>query len=173
MKRIVLFLCAVVAAVSLTACGDNGTADNSVSPVTESSAGEVSEENTISSAAATLESSPLQITEKLASVEEYLAIPQVQDQMDALSELMESMGMTMTVAGEGNKLIYTYTYVQQIDAAAAKPQLESGLDAQESTMKSVASSLKLYVDVENPIVVVHYLNADGSEIYTREFNAES
>lgn len=156
------FLCAVVAAVSLTACGDNGTADNSVSPVTESSAGEVSEENTISSAAATLESSPLQITEKLASVEEYLAIPQVQDQMDAMSELMESMGMTMTVAGEGNKLIYTYTYGQQIDAAA-----------QESTMKSVASSLKLYVDVENPIVVVHYLNADGSEIYTREFNAES
>lgn len=44
--------------------------------------------------------------------------------------------------------------------------------SQADTFKNVASSIKAAVEVENPVVVVRYLNADGSEIYSEEFAAE-
>ena len=39
--------------------------------------------------------------------------------------------------------------------------------SQADTFQNAASSIKVAVEVENPVVVVRYLNADGSEIYSK------
>lgn len=55
-------------------------------------------------------------------------------------------------------------------ALAADPStLESSLQSQASTFESVASSLKAAVEVENPVVVVRYLDNTGAEIVAQEF----
>ena len=200
-KTAVLLFIALWSAVSLTACGDAAGSSSAASAESAQTALSSSETETLgeapSSSAAEQSSEPASDnkaaehavpednskqttsaatggagTEKLSSVEEYLALPTVQESIDVLSQTLEASGLKMTVTGEGSRLIYTYTYGTQVDAAAAKPLLESGLDNQAATMETVAASLKLYVDIEDPIVVVRYLNADGSEIYTREFQAE-
>ena len=43
---------------------------------------------------------------------------------------------------------------------------------QEATFSSIASSLKLVVDVEDPVVEVVYADSQGNVIYSQEFHAE-
>ena len=47
--------------------------------------------------------------------------------------------------------------------------MESSLQSQASTFETVASSLKAAVEVENPVVVVRYLDNTGAEIVAQEF----
>ena len=80
--------------------------------------------------------------------------------------------MDISISGEDNKLIYTYTYSQNVDTSQMADTLKNAMASQADTFKNVASSIKAAVEVENPVVVVRYLNADGSEIYSEEFAAE-
>ena len=109
---------------------------------------------------------------KYATMEEYVQSDEVQKELDSVMDQLEGSGMQMEVYGDGDKLVYAYTYTEEIDAELAAPLLESALLEQGDQFESVADALKKEVDVENPIVVVTYLNADGSEIYSAEFTAE-
>lgn len=107
------------------------------------------------------------------SIEDYLNMPEVKSQMDALIDSMSGMGMTIEVTGEGNKLIYSYYFDTQLDdVETVRAGLEEGIKAQEATFKTIAKSLKEEINVENPVVVIKYFNADGSELYTVEFTAD-
>lgn len=109
---------------------------------------------------------------KFASVQEYLADPDVKKELDALCESMSQNGMNMKITGEGSKLIYTYIFAEQLDAAQMKPALEEALVSQESVFTMTADQLKLVVDVKKPIVVVRYVNADKSVILEKEYSAK-
>lgn len=111
---------------------------------------------------------------KAGSVQDYLDKPEVKSQLDAALSALEGTGMNMTVSGEDNKLIYTYTFETQLDDAdgTISAGLEEGMKAQESTFKNIAKSLKDEIKVKDPVVVIKYLNADGSEIYTVEYTAD-
>ncbi len=108
---------------------------------------------------------------KYATVDEYVNSDAVQAELATVMEQMEGSGMQMDVYGDGNKLVYAYTYDVEIDAEQAAPLLEEALAAEADTFEDVAASLKSAVDVENPTVVVTYLNPDGSVIYSAEFTA--
>lgn len=82
------------------------------------------------------------------------------------------MGLDLKITGEGNKLIYTYTYATQLDEDGVAEQLKEGLNAQASTFEGVASNLKDVINVDNPVVVVTYLNKDGTVLHTQEFTAK-
>ncbi len=106
------------------------------------------------------------------SMEKYVKSDEVQSTIETLKE---SLGSTLDIdiKGEDNKLIYEYAYTSQIeDVESAKSTLDSGLEAQKTTFVNVANSLKDAVDVENPVVVVRYLNADGTLITEAEYEAE-
>lgn len=111
---------------------------------------------------------------KAGNVQDYLNKPEVKSQLDALIDSMKDAGMNMTVTGEDNKLIYTYTFETQLDDAdgTISAGLEEGMKAQESTFKNIAKSLKDEIKVKDPVVVIKYLNADGSELYTVEYTAD-
>lgn len=111
-------------------------------------------------------------TEKYKTIAEFVESAEMQQQLESAKSAVEAQGMSISVAGEEDKLIYTYTFAEGTDLTDAEEVLKEGLDAQAGTFESVASTLKLVVDVENPIVVVTYLNSDGTVVYSDEFTAK-
>ena len=66
--------------------------------------------------------------------------------------------------------VYTIDSAYVTDTTA--DQLESGIQAQSSTFEELAAALKKEVKVDNPIVVVQYIDSDGNEIFSQEFTAK-
>lgn len=172
--RIFAAMMALCLALSLTACGgtQSGTssAANESSTVQESSTQEESQtsENT---PATTEEGQDETDTAGTAyafgSMEEFVNSDEIQSQLEAMQT--EELGVTVT--GEGNKLIYTYTFAEGTATDGMAEALDSAVQAQASTFESIAASIALAVDVENPVVVVRYQDSTGAEIYSAEFSA--
>ena len=83
---------------------------------------------------------------------------------------MEGTGLTADITAEDNKLVYNFTITDpnvaaSLDAAA----LQSSLDSQASTFESIASTIPLAVEIDNPVVVVRYLDSTGAVIVSQEF----
>lgn len=161
-KGFKLFACAVAMtmALSLGACGSKDDEDTKAK--TEESSDEEEE----------ADDSSEEITGKFDSIEDYVNSELLQSQLSSMMDSLEGSGMSMEVKGEGDKLIYSYKYDEVVKAEGMAETLQAGLESQASTFSQVASSLKLAVDVENPIVVVEYIDANGEMIYSQEFTAE-
>ena len=80
--------------------------------------------------------------------------------------------MSIELKGEGNQLIYVYTIDSAYVTDSTASQLESGLSSQSSVFVELASALKDEVAVDNPVVVVQYVDSDGNEIFSQQFTAE-
>ncbi|MEE1319059.1 MAG: DUF4854 domain-containing protein [Ruminococcus sp.] len=103
----------------------------------------------------------------------YIESETFQTQLDSMKSSVESM-MDVDVRAEENKLIYEITYKTQIDDSlldATKEQLDSTFNAMSSTYENLANSMKEEVGIDNPVVVLSILNADGKEITSLEFSA--
>ena len=109
---------------------------------------------------------------KYKTMQDYVNSSEVQEQISSVKAEVESAGMKIELKGEGNKLIYVYTLNTNDIAEDAAAQLESGLTAQASTFEELAAALKKEVKVDNPVVVVQYVDSDGKEIYSQEFTAK-
>ena len=94
------------------------------------------------------------------------------DEITGINESLESQGMTVEVVGEGNKLIYNYYYTELVNQEGLGEALEEGLTAEADTFSDVAASISEAVDVENPVVVVRYIDANGEVIHSQEFPAQ-
>lgn len=189
MKRVLAALLVMMMVLSLTACGRKEASKKDFSNAQKSQQQEkietpVERDVTFSGepdAPEETPEAPEDVTDapeaalgvQAGSVEDYLNMPEVKAQLDAVIDSMSGMGMTMEVTGEGNRLIYTYQFETQLDdVETVRAGLEEGIMAQEATFKAIAKSLKEEINVENPVVVITYLNADGSEIYTVEITAD-
>lgn len=106
------------------------------------------------------------------TIESYINTEEVQSQMTSLKQAATSMGATMDITGEGNKLIYTYTFNEDTNTEGYSEALKASLDAQASTFENLASSLKTATGVENPVIVVKYLDSKGEELASGEFEAK-
>ena len=112
------------------------------------------------------------VTGKFKTLEDFVNSDIMQQQLETQLASLEGSGIALNLTAEDNKLIYNFT-IEDADlsaALAADPStLESSLQSQASTFESVASSLKAAVEVENPVVVVRYLDNTGAEIVAQEF----
>lgn len=106
------------------------------------------------------------------SVAEFAASDLIQGQLTDLKKSLTEAGMDISITGEDNKLIYTFSYLEMEKMDGMSEAIEQQLAAQEETFKTVAKSIKAAVNVENPVVVVTYVDANGEEIYSQEFPAE-
>lgn len=159
-SRILAVSMAAVVALSLASCGSKEKEGKDDVVSTESQV-EVSEvESEIESEA------------EFQTIEDYIASDAIQSQLDTIRDSMSNDEVTVDIAAEGNKLIYICTYTEQIEADGLAEQFESALDAKASAFGSMAKALGTQIGVDSPTVEVRYLNADGTEIYTREFAAE-
>ena len=97
------------------------------------------------------------------------------EQINSQIAALENSGLTVSVYADGSTLVYDYTYAQQLDLSdeAVKQSivdaLRSGTEEQAETYKNIASVLRAIISEDNIKVRLVYNNADGSEIYTCEF----
>lgn len=113
-----------------------------------------------------------------SSLKEYVESDEVKNELDSQMKMYEDSGMSMEISAEGNKLVYTYKYTdeQLIDEdytlEDAKDYFDSAIEAQKSTFTELCAQLPLYIDVEDPVVVLRYYDMDDTLIWEKEFTAE-
>ena len=107
---------------------------------------------------------------KFSTLQEFIESDAMKAELETQLAALEGTGITADLTAEDNKLIYNFT-VEDPDLSAAMDAsaIEAALDAQASTFEAVAVSLKDAVDIDNPVVVVRYLDNTGAEIASREF----
>ncbi len=96
-----------------------------------------------------------------------------QSQIDSYKS---SFGSTLDVdvKADENKLIYEFTYKSQIeddDVEVMKEQLDTTFEANAATYEDTANELKSELKIEDPVIVIQALNADGTTIYEKSFKA--
>lgn len=112
------------------------------------------------------------ITGRFESLEDFVNSDIMQQQLETQFASLEGTGMSLELTADDNKLIYNLTIEDpDLSAVMDASALESYLDSQASTFEAIAAALPASVDVENPVVVVRYLDYTGEEIASREFPA--
>ena len=95
---------------------------------------------------------------------------EVQEQITSTDLTGSGIG-SLDIVAEGSKMVFVYTLETQVDAAATAEALEASLDAQASTFTEAVKEMQGQVEEENPSIVLRYLNADGTEIISKEYTA--
>ena len=167
-RKMLLLICAMMLAFALTACGGSGndsdTADDTQTEDNSAAGDDTAADDTSEDDGA--------VTGKYASIQEFIESDMMQEQLATQMSSLEGSGMSMELTAEDNKLIYSFKIDDpDLSAAMDASALESSLDSQASTFESVAGVLPAAIDVENPVVVVRYLDSDGNELASREFAA--
>lgn len=183
MSRFLALALALLLALSLAACG--GEEPQSSAPASQSSSQTAASSSDTEEPSSEAQESSSQTEEssqesaegeaagftKFATVEEYVNSPELQEQLSAMTEALGDT-VQLEVTGEAEKLIYHYQYPEGTATEGLAAALEEAMASQEATFSSIASSLKLVVDVEDPVVEVVYADSQGNVIYSQEFHAE-
>lgn len=166
MKKLFAMLLCAVLALTAAACTKNETASSAVN--TSSASEDVSSTGEETSSDADISSTEdASSQDETYSMEEFVALSK--DSIDAMKESFASQGLVIDVVAEGNSLVYRYQYSTAVgDTAAVKAALEDAIVEQDSVFEGVLTSVKSLVpDAES--VIVEYLDADGSEIFSKEY----
>ena len=112
---------------------------------------------------------------KYASVADYVSSDEVQYVLDMFETQLAGSGMSMDILAEGDKLVYSYK-MEGIEKANLTDEeianLGSSVEAESATFQETADQVKKLVDAEAPSLVIRYLDANGEEIYSKEFPAQ-
>lgn len=168
-RKISLIMCVIMLTFAVSACGKSDNDSKKNEPKTEDTAKDDAKDDVKDDAE---DNDDAAVTGKFKTLEDFVNSDIMQQQLETQLASLEGSGIALNLTAEDNKLIYNFT-IEDADlsaALAADPStLESSLQSQASTFESVASSLKAAVEVENPVVVVRYLDNTGAEIVAQEF----
>ena len=170
-RKLLLLMCAMTLAFALTACGGSGDdADSSGDAAQTEEDASAGDDAAAQDDAADDNAADDTAAGKFASIQEFIDSDMMQEELATQLESLEGTGMSMELTAEDNKLIYNFKIDDpDLSAAMDASALESSLDSQASTFESVAGVLPTAIDVDNPVVVVRYLDSDGNELASREF----
>ena len=186
MRRTMALVCSFALTFALTACGgsnNSSTAAADTQPAAESVVEtETVAQTDVQTEASVAEADTSQVSDTqgsadttsfalYSSLDEFVNSSEMQDQIATQQESLAGSGMSVDITADGDRLVYTFTLDDTVAASVTPESLEEGMEAQASTFESIASTLKLAVDVENPVVVVEYVDSQGNVIYSGEFSA--
>lgn len=112
---------------------------------------------------------------EFATLADYLADPDVKASIDAEIEAQTDDSMTIKVYADGNALVYEYQFTDEYDLSdeaekqSMQDALKEGCEENASTFENIADTLESEVGLSGVHVRLVYLNGDGSEIYTHDF----
>ena len=166
--RLLALALAVCLVLALGACGGSKE-DNSSHPVDSSSA----EGNADSTPGSSAVGGGLTESGKFASIADFVNSDIMQSQLDSMKGQLGGDDSALDIKGEGNKLIYTFTYnLGDQDPEVISTALETAMEQMASTFEAIAASLKEAVEVDNPVVVVTYKTTDGTELFSKEYSGK-
>ena len=103
-------------------------------------------------------------------VETYVGSTQYQDKIEDTIETMDGWGLTLSVYGEGNTVVYSYTYKEQVDLSEdAKASILESIKSQASVYASILDQIEKETAESQPQIKVVYCNADGSVLVEHTF----
>ena len=117
----------------------------------------------------------------LTALDEYLASPAGQSEIDSLSDMFKDQFKIEVYSENGNILVYKYTYTESFleemgldlsdDAVRdlAITTLKEQLDTQSSTFESMRDTLRSSLGMSDLSVRVIYCGSDGSELVSTDF----
>ena len=112
---------------------------------------------------------------EFATLADYLADPDVKASIDAEIENQTDDSMTIKVYADGNALVYEYQFTDEYDLSdedmkqSLQDALKEGCEKNASTFEDIADTIESEVGLSGVHVRLVYLNGDGSEIYTHDF----
>lgn len=166
-RKISLIMCVVMLTLAVSACGKSNDDTKKEDTKTEDTAKDTTKDDADAD-----DEDNSTITGKFKTLEDFVNSDIMQQQLEEQLSSLEGSGIALALTAEDNKLIYNFT-IEDADLAAAlaadPSTLQSSLQSQASTFEAVASSLKAAVEVDNPVVVVRYLDNAGTEIVSQEF----
>lgn len=191
-KKTIIIFCAVLTfAMTLSGCGGNSNVKDTSSPsVVNSNSSELeteletdisekteptksnnAESNTSSSASSSNSSSNVSSssTSSMSTIEEYIEAirPQIESISDSFKDVFE-----ISVSSEGdNAMIYQYAYKEQLevpDAGIFEETMETTMKSSYSVFGSMLESLRDTLNINDPKLIVRYVNADDSILYEKE-----
>lgn len=185
LRKGLLFLCVFMLAATMTACGSGKSDDTEDKQETEDTTQEdtASDEDADTADDAGDEEGDYDLpglneNGKFNTLDDFINSSIMQDQLEEQVASLEESGISCEITADGEKLVYSYTLTDDsvtssLDMAALKESLDSSLESQADVFTNVAASLPDAVEgMENPAVVVRYLDSTGAEITSREFPAE-
>ena len=164
-KLCALALAGLLTLSALAGCTSAKTVVGGDTSSTSASSEAVSEDSTASSAGNT----------EFATLADYLADPDVKASIDAEIENQTDDSMTIKVYADGNALVYEYQFTDEYDLSdeaekqSVQDALKEGCEENASTFENIADTLESEVGLSGVHVRLVYLNGDGSEIYTHDF----
>lgn len=182
-KSVKLILCAVLvfAMLALAACGSKDGKDSASQPETttgEDGSDDSNADAADDSSADAPDDSNADTPDDSApaeggmTMEEFVNSDELQSELESLKSTVSAQGMDLEVTGEGNKLVYIFTYQDVANQEGMAEQLESALDAQKSTYVTLASQLETQMGIDGVVVAVQYIDCNGELIYEAEYSAE-
>lgn len=101
---------------------------------------------------------------RFETVSEYAQSSEIQEEVKNQS----NSDIKCEVYGEGNTLIYKYTYQMDIEdsqISSLASELKNGMSDLEDTVSEVLDELKALVNVEKPAVKVVFFTKEGKQIF--------
>lgn len=107
------------------------------------------------------------------SLEEFINSDILKDQIDSYNDELAGTGIHAEILAEGDTLVYNFviendTLAEVVDIDTVRASLEEQADVYEG----LAAMLPALADVEDPAVVVRYVNSSGEEIFSMRFTAD-
>lgn len=165
--RVLAALLALMMVLALAACGGKETGSSSPSG-TESSESSTSEGSEASAASTS--------GDKFATVKEFLEDPQTKAALEQSISEMEGEGLTASIDGTDDTLIYTFTFsedaVASTDTETLKTALATQMDGLASVFEGIAGTLSQAIEGDSLKVVVIYATPDGTELFNQEYAAK-
>lgn len=175
LKRLSILLCGVLLVASLTACSSRQEEEKRQKQATEEVVPDEPEE-----IATEEEEEVAEETEKdlpsdgtFDSIQDMLDSSMMKSQLESMLASLEDSGMSCTLSADEDSLIYDFTITDEALAEQmTKEILDPSLESMASTFESIAGALPSMVEgLDNPSIIVRYLNPDGEEITSMEFFA--
>lgn len=176
LRKGLLFLCVLMLAAAMTACGSDSSDDSKKEEkkTEDTTPADDSSENDTDDADSGEIDTGVTADGKFKSLDGFVNSDIMKEELDSQMESLEGTGITCELTADGDKLVYNFTIEDEALASTMdKATLDTQLEAMSTTFESIASTLPDAVEgVENPAVVVRYLDPAGEEITSMEFTAE-
>lgn len=108
---------------------------------------------------------------KYATMKDYAESPEMRQEEEQANKELVSENMRVSVKGKGDTLIFTYTFTVLPDVPNLKQQLKDDMEGSRDAFEALAASYTDKVNVKRPVVVIHFMAPDGSELASGVFKA--